>query len=89
MSSAICFNLDQSKNLSFGNGLGGYQTGKCSRAMLLKLYKDNYAYLGCFQSLLLQISLSQTTTFRIFQTEKVCKQQLFEPDENGKIFSKR
>ena len=52
--SAICFNLDQSKNLSFCKELTHYQT----------------------------------TNFRLFQTERVCRRQ-FQIDENGRKLSKR
>ena len=51
--SAICFNLDQSKNLSFGKELTHYQT----------------------------------TNFRLFQTQRVCRRQ-FQIDENGRKLSK-
>ena len=38
--------------------------------------------------MLLILTLSQTTNFRLFQTERVCRRQ-FQFDENGRKFSKR
>ena len=40
MSSAICFNLDQSKILSSGNGLSLYQTKKVD-LLKIKAYADD------------------------------------------------
>ena len=51
MSSAICFNLDQSKILSSGNGLKARIV--CSK----------------------ELTHYQMTNYRLFQTERVCRQQ--------------
>ena len=47
-------------------------------ALLLYLYFNNYIALTHYQ----------TTNFRLFQTERVCRRQFFRFDENGRKLSK-
>ena len=49
MSYAICFNLDQSKIMSYGNGL------------MLSIWRSS--------------TLAQMTNIRLFQAQRVCRQQ--------------
>ena len=46
MSSAICFNLDQSKILEFGNGLTLYQIMKCMESSKFRVFADNSSTSG-------------------------------------------
>ena len=72
MSSAICFNLKQSKILSSCNKL------KSMFSLLLKLEVKNDARMLEHSRLLyryLLFTLSQTTNFRLSQTQRVCRRR--------------
>ena len=58
MSSAICFNLDQSKILSSVNGL------------MVKLFNKPQAD---YKLNIVQLTLSQTANFRPFQFQRLCR----------------
>ena len=80
MSSAICFSLNQSKILSYGNGLkkkNGHMdilTGtkyimqNDARALTRRLV--SVPKIECFH-----LTLSQATNLRLFQTERVYRRQ--------------
>ena len=99
MSSAICFNLDQSKILSSGNGLNehddfdAFYTGKKPFLLFLQWFQPSQRQILSFCSSLnllysnwdinlstallpgKELTLSQMTNFRVFKTERVCRQQ--------------
>ena len=62
MSSAICFNLDQSKILLSGNGLN-----TCTSYWQFSLFPSFFQTPSCQGS----FTLSKTTNYRLFQTERV------------------
>ena len=71
MSSAICFNLDQSKVLSSGNGL----IHECA---LHKHYLHVKSPKWTAMDLVpppISLTLSKTTKFKLFQNEIVCRRQ--------------
>ena len=69
MSSAVCFNLDQSKFFSSGNGLKGRKSQKKKAGTEFFNYR---VVCGLF---IKRLTLSQTTKLRLFQTEKACRRQ--------------
>ena len=81
MSSAICFNLDQSKILSSGNGLTVWRKKAFENIVGEGEYVDNQHFLlfpHCFhffQFPEIPLNLYQKTNFRLFEIESICRRK--------------